>query len=111
MVVLLGPANLVARRVALGQIVIVYVVVFSNGGRTEAVMRPAHVAASTVVGMLACVLALLVPIPRLASREVKHITLPCIIYRAFDIYRACIFTCILLFHKSVSPKVVACTRV
>ncbi|XP_015874136.3 uncharacterized protein LOC107411123 [Ziziphus jujuba] len=64
--------HLVAKRIALGQIVVVYVLAFINGVHTDAVMHTLHVAASTAVGILACVLALLVPIPRLASQEVKH---------------------------------------
>ncbi|KAF3453867.1 hypothetical protein FNV43_RR04308 [Rhamnella rubrinervis] len=71
-VVVPESTHLVAKRIALGQIVIVYVIAFSNGIHTEAVMHPMHVAASTGIGILACVLALLVPIPRLASQEVKH---------------------------------------
>lgn len=63
--------HLVAKRIALGQIVIVYVLAFINGVHTDAVMHTLHVAASTAVGILACVLALLVPIPRLASQEVN----------------------------------------
>lgn len=73
MVVLPGEAtHLVSKRIALGQIVIVYVIAFINGGSTEAIMHPVHVAASTALGVLACVLAMLVPIPRLACREVKQ---------------------------------------
>ncbi|EXB52249.1 hypothetical protein L484_001852 [Morus notabilis] len=63
--------HLVSKRVALGQIVIVYVIGFINGDKTEAVMHTLRVAASTGVGVLACVLALLLPFPRLACKEVK----------------------------------------
>lgn len=80
-VVLPGEAtHLVSRRIALGQIVIVYVIAFINGGSTEPIMHPVHVAESTALGVLACVLALLVPFPRLACREVplaSIIPLPC----------------------------------
>jgi hypothetical protein len=62
--------HLVAKRIALGQIVIVYVVAFINGVHTEAIMHTLHVAASTAIGVLACVLALLLPYPRLACWEV-----------------------------------------
>ncbi|KAJ4725849.1 p-hydroxybenzoic acid efflux pump subunit aaeB [Melia azedarach] len=64
--------HLIAKRIALGQIVITYVMGFVNGERTEAVMHPVHVAASTAVGVLACILALLLPYPRLACFEVKN---------------------------------------
>ncbi|XP_011042678.1 PREDICTED: uncharacterized protein LOC105138325 [Populus euphratica] len=63
--------HLVAKRIALGQIVIVYVVAFINGVHTEAIMHALHVAASTAIGVLACVLALLLPYPRLACWELK----------------------------------------
>ncbi|KAJ6895437.1 hypothetical protein NC651_021824 [Populus alba x Populus x berolinensis] len=63
--------HLVAKRIALGQIVIVYVIAFINGVHTEAIMHSLHVAASTAIGVLACVLALLLPYPRLACWELK----------------------------------------
>lgn len=62
--------HLVSKRIALGQIVIVYVIGFIHGDKTEAVMHTLRVAASTGVGVLACVLALLLPFPRLACKEV-----------------------------------------
>ncbi|RVW66150.1 hypothetical protein CK203_007342 [Vitis vinifera] len=65
-------SGLVVERIALGQIVIVYLLALLKGGETDAVMHPVHVAASTAVGVLACVLALLFPYPRLASYEVKQ---------------------------------------
>ncbi|GKV08159.1 hypothetical protein SLEP1_g19832 [Rubroshorea leprosula] len=61
--------HLTAKRIALGQIVLVYVIAFINGIQTDPVMHPLHVAASTAVGVVACVLALLVPYPRLACWE------------------------------------------
>uniref|UniRef100_A0A6N2KDE1 Integral membrane bound transporter domain-containing protein n=1 Tax=Salix viminalis TaxID=40686 RepID=A0A6N2KDE1_SALVM len=63
--------HLVARRIALGQTVIVYVIAYINGVNTEATMHPLHVAASTAIGVLACVLALLLPYPRLACWELR----------------------------------------
>jgi hypothetical protein len=62
--------HLVAKRIALGQSVILYVKAFIDGAKTEAIMHPVHVAASTAVGALASLLALLLPYPRLASYEV-----------------------------------------
>ncbi|KAF7823591.1 fusaric acid resistance-like protein [Senna tora] len=67
-----AASYLVAKRIALGQIVVVYVVAYINGPRTEPIMHPLRVAASTAVGVLACVLALLIPYPRLACREVEQ---------------------------------------
>ncbi|CAK7331598.1 unnamed protein product [Dovyalis caffra] len=64
--------HLVAKRIALGQIVIVYVIAFINGVQTEPIMHPLHVAASTAMGVVACVLALLLPYPRLACWELKQ---------------------------------------
>ncbi|KAH9701163.1 p-hydroxybenzoic acid efflux pump subunit [Citrus sinensis] len=63
--------HLVAKRIALGQIVLTYVMGFVNGEHSGAVMLPVRVAASTAIGVLACVLALLLPYPRLACYEVK----------------------------------------
>ncbi|XP_065868420.1 uncharacterized protein [Euphorbia lathyris] len=71
-VVLPEGTTLLGKRIALGQIVIVYVIAYINGGRVEAVMHPLHVAASTSIGVLACVLALLLPFPRLACGELKE---------------------------------------
>ncbi|KAJ0084725.1 hypothetical protein Patl1_30882 [Pistacia atlantica] len=71
-VVLPEKTHLVAKRIALGQIVITYVLGFIYGEKTEAIWHPVHVAASTAVGVLACVLALLLPYPRLACRELKQ---------------------------------------
>ncbi|OIT37426.1 PREDICTED: uncharacterized protein LOC109240808 [Nicotiana attenuata] len=71
-VVLPENTHLIAKRIALGQLVIVYVIGYINGGKTEPVMHPIHVAASTAVGVGACVLALLLPYPNLACCEVKE---------------------------------------
>ncbi|KAI3468580.1 hypothetical protein Pfo_025243 [Paulownia fortunei] len=64
--------HLISKRIALGQIVIVYVIAFINGAQTEPIMHPIHVAASTAVGVVACVLALLFPYPSLACFEVRE---------------------------------------
>ncbi|KAK4435512.1 hypothetical protein Salat_0714700 [Sesamum alatum] len=71
-VVLPENTHLISKRIALGQIVIVYVIAFINGAKTEPVMHPIHVAASTAVGVVACVLALLLPYPSLACLEVRE---------------------------------------
>ncbi|KAJ6424969.1 hypothetical protein OIU84_025692 [Salix udensis] len=51
-----------------------YVVAFINGVDThdQAIMHSLNVAASTAIGVLACVIALLLPYPRLACRELKQ---------------------------------------
>lgn len=69
-VVLPEGTHLITKRIALAQIVLVYVIGFINGVHTEAIMHPLHLAASTAVGVFACVLALLLPYPRLACWEV-----------------------------------------
>ncbi|XP_057802051.1 uncharacterized protein LOC131017349 [Salvia miltiorrhiza] len=63
--------HLIAKRIALGQIVLLYVVAFINGGHTQPVMHPLHIATSTALGVGACVIALLLPFPRLAYRQVR----------------------------------------
>lgn len=63
--------HLMAKRIAFGQIVIVYVgasIIHEEGA--GAFMHLLHVASSTALGALASVLALLLPYPRLASSEV-----------------------------------------
>lgn len=49
---------------------LVYVVAYANGVRTDPIMHPISLAASTALGVLACVVALLLPYPRLASSQV-----------------------------------------
>ncbi|KAK1394520.1 UDP-XYL synthase 6 [Heracleum sosnowskyi] len=71
-VVLPENTHMIAKKIALGQIVLVYVLGYINGVSTEPVMHPIHVATSTAVGVFACVLALLFPVPNLACVEVKQ---------------------------------------
>ncbi|CAO2840619.1 unnamed protein product [Amaranthus hypochondriacus] len=63
--------HVVAKRIALGQLVIIYVVGYINADQIHPIMHPVHVAASTAVGALACFLAMLLPFPHLASSQVK----------------------------------------
>lgn len=65
--------HLVAKRIALGQIVLLYVIAFINGGHTQPVVHPLHLAASTALGVAACVLALLLPFPNLAYWQVIRV--------------------------------------
>ncbi|KAJ4840999.1 hypothetical protein Tsubulata_018691, partial [Turnera subulata] len=62
---------LLAKRIAFGQIVIVYVGTVIHGAQTGVVMHPVHVASSTALGAFASVLAMLLPYPRLAYHEIK----------------------------------------
>ncbi|KAL3518215.1 hypothetical protein ACH5RR_020804 [Cinchona calisaya] len=70
-VVLPENTHLISKRIALGQIVLVYFFAFIKGSETEPIMHPIHVLASTAVGVVACVLALLFPYPNLACYEVQ----------------------------------------
>ncbi|XP_027343394.1 uncharacterized protein LOC113855964 [Abrus precatorius] len=67
-----ASTHLVAKRISLGQIVLVYVTAYVNGVHTDPLMHPIRLAASTALGMMACVLALLLPYPRLACYEVNQ---------------------------------------
>lgn len=72
-VVMLGPPALVTKRIALAQIVLIYVASFDfKQPQPRPVMHPIPVLATTVVGVAAAVLALLVPYPRLAFYEVYN---------------------------------------
>ncbi|XP_044504734.1 uncharacterized protein LOC123224982 [Mangifera indica] len=64
-------SDLMAKRIAFGQIVIVYVGTVTHGATTGVVMHPIHVAASTALGALASVFAMIIPCPHLAYYEVK----------------------------------------
>ncbi|KAJ4970667.1 hypothetical protein NE237_003766 [Protea cynaroides] len=63
--------HLICKRIAMGQIVLLYVMAFVQGAETDVFMHPLRVAASTAVGAVAAVLALLFPYPRLACCKVK----------------------------------------
>jgi hypothetical protein len=69
-VVLPENTRLVSKRIALGQIVLIYCFAFINGPLIDPIMHPVHVAASNAVGVVACVLALFLPYPGLACYEV-----------------------------------------
>ncbi|KAK9169917.1 hypothetical protein Syun_002057 [Stephania yunnanensis] len=63
--------HVIAKKIALAQIVLIYTFSSFNGVHKAEVLHPVHVAASTAVGAFASVLALLLPYPRLASYEVR----------------------------------------
>ncbi|KHN33399.1 hypothetical protein glysoja_005441 [Glycine soja] len=54
---------------------LVYVVAYANGVRTDPIMHPISLAASTALGVFACVFALLLPYPRLASSQVVYVVI------------------------------------
>lgn len=62
--------HLMCKRIAFGQIVIVYVGAAIDGGKDRAITHPIHVASSTALGVLASLLAMLLPYPHLAFYEV-----------------------------------------
>ncbi|KAF5953778.1 hypothetical protein HYC85_006634 [Camellia sinensis] len=65
--------ELMTKRIAFGQIVIVCVGAVIHGKENGAVLGPIHVASSTTLGALASLLALLLPYPRLAHFQVKKL--------------------------------------
>ncbi|CAA0829805.1 Unknown protein [Striga hermonthica] len=66
--------HLTAKRIALGQVVLVCTdAVLVGGSRGGVEWRPAYVAASTGLGAVASVVALLVPYPSLAGNKVKKL--------------------------------------
>ncbi|XP_058215110.1 uncharacterized protein LOC131326369 [Rhododendron vialii] len=67
-------SHLMTKRIAFGQIVIVYVGAVVYGKEAGDVMHPIHVAACTALGALASVLAMLLPYPRLAYAEVNKLS-------------------------------------
>ncbi|KAJ6331703.1 hypothetical protein OIU76_010147 [Salix suchowensis] len=71
MVALPESTPLMAKRIAFGQTVIVYVGAAIHGSETGVVTHPIHVASSTALGALASVLATLLPYPRLACCKVR----------------------------------------
>ncbi|KAL9683743.1 hypothetical protein QQ045_021168 [Rhodiola kirilowii] len=64
-------SSLLTKRITFVQIVIVYAGAVIHGKSTGVVMHPVHVAASTLLGAVASLLALLLPFPRFAYSEVR----------------------------------------
>lgn len=72
LVALPNSTHLMSKRIAFGQIVIVYVDAVIHGKHySSAMVHLVHVASSTALGGVAAFLALLLPYPRLAYYEVK----------------------------------------
>ncbi|KAK6926941.1 hypothetical protein RJ641_008660 [Dillenia turbinata] len=63
---------LLSKRIALSQIVLSYLTTFTDGEGTKPFMHPVHLAVDTAVGAMACVLATLLPYPKLACCEAKQ---------------------------------------
>ncbi|XP_022143874.1 uncharacterized protein LOC111013682 [Momordica charantia] len=70
-VALLERAHLLTKRIAFGQLVIVYVGTVINGGETSFFMHPLRVASSTAAGAIAAAVAMIIPYPRLSSCQMK----------------------------------------
>ncbi|KAJ6913103.1 hypothetical protein NC651_015561 [Populus alba x Populus x berolinensis] len=71
MVALPESTPLMAKRIAFGQAVIVFVGAAIHGAEEGAVTHPIHVASSTALGALASVLAMLIPYPWLAYSKAR----------------------------------------
>lgn len=71
LIALPDSTHLMAKRIAFGQTVIVYVGAVIHGKETGIIKHPIHVATSTALGAFASVLAMLFPYPHLAYREVS----------------------------------------
>ncbi|XP_074374005.1 uncharacterized protein LOC141714383 [Apium graveolens] len=65
--------DLLCKRIAFGQVVIVYVGAVAYGDAPGAVLRPLHLATSTGLGASASVIATFLPFPRLAISEVRKL--------------------------------------
>ncbi|KAK6146932.1 hypothetical protein DH2020_017844 [Rehmannia glutinosa] len=74
LVVLPESTHLTAKRIALGQIALVCTeAVIARDDNKYGFMHPLHIGASTALGALACVLALLLPFPGLAHYKVQKL--------------------------------------
>ncbi|XP_019161372.1 PREDICTED: uncharacterized protein LOC109158007 [Ipomoea nil] len=65
--------HIMSKRIAFGQLVIVFVDAVVHGVHTSVIVHPLRVAPSTALGALASLLALIFPLPRLAYFEVKKL--------------------------------------
>ncbi|KAH9325359.1 hypothetical protein KI387_005537, partial [Taxus chinensis] len=59
-----------SKRVACAQVVMIYVAAFSHRGSMDPVMYPLRVVTTTVIGTACALLALISPLPKLASHQV-----------------------------------------
>ncbi|KAL4021797.1 hypothetical protein IC575_020615 [Cucumis melo] len=66
--------HLLTKRIAFGQLVIVYVGTVIHGGQISFVKHPIRVASSTAAGALAAVAAMMIPFPRLAFFQIRKLS-------------------------------------
>ncbi|XP_028765600.1 uncharacterized protein LOC114750129 [Neltuma alba] len=66
-------SHLMSKRIAFGQLVIVYVKTVIDGADAGVMAHPIHVASSTALGALASVLAMLFPYPHLACLQIRNV--------------------------------------
>ncbi|KFK38331.1 hypothetical protein AALP_AA3G100300 [Arabis alpina] len=95
--------SLLTKRIAFGQIVVVYVtfVVF-NGEVAHVTMLPVHVAASTALGAIASLVAVLLPLPRLAHTQM---TTDCKLYAENALERLNLFTEVMMARDNTTAQV------
>ena len=86
--------DLLTKRIAFGQLVIVYVSAVVHGAQTGLTIYPIHVASSTALGAVASVLAMLLPYPRLAYYEVTMFYIYIYIYIEFGFRRKNVMSCV-----------------
>ncbi|KAG7581177.1 Para-hydroxybenzoic acid efflux pump subunit AaeB/fusaric acid resistance protein [Arabidopsis suecica] len=95
--------SLLTKRIAFGQIVVVYVtfVVF-NGEVAHVFMLPAHVAGSTALGAIASLIAVLLPFPRLAHSQMSK---GCKLYAENALERLNMFVEIMMARDNTTAQV------
>ncbi|CAH8391322.1 unnamed protein product [Eruca vesicaria subsp. sativa] len=98
-----ASTSLLTKRIAFGQIVVVYVtfVVF-NGEVAHVFMLPVHVAASTALGAIASLLAVLLPFPRLAHSQM---TKGCKLYAENALERLNLFVEVMMARDNTTAQV------
>ncbi|CAH2054374.1 unnamed protein product, partial [Thlaspi arvense] len=98
-----ASTSLLTKRIAFGQIVVVYVtfVVF-NGEIAHVVMLPVHVAASTALGAIASLLAVLLPFPRLAHTQMSK---GCKLYAENALERLNLFVEVMMARDNTTAQV------
>ncbi|KAG2272588.1 hypothetical protein Bca52824_067143 [Brassica carinata] len=98
-----ASTSLLTKRIAFGQIVLVYVTfaVF-NGEVAHVFMLPVHVAASTALGAIASLLAVFLPFPRLAHSQM---TKGCKLYAENALERLNVFVEVMMARDNTTAKV------
>ncbi|KAH0927608.1 hypothetical protein HID58_019864 [Brassica napus] len=98
-----ASTSLLTKRIAFGQIVLVYVTfaVF-NGEVAHVFMLPVHVAASTALGAIASLLAVLLPFPRLAHSQMSK---GCKLYAENALERLSLFVEVMMARDNTTAQV------